>query len=227
METLETEKVSIVLHPIFGMETKERIQKKAHELFLRYGIRSVSMDDIAAQLGMSKKTIYQFFSEKDELVTAVMDDEVNYTQHKCEMCKNNARNAVEEIFLTLERMYEQFANLNPVVLYDAEKFHPKAFERFRKMKEVFLYEIVAHNIRRGIEEELYREDISVEVMSRYRVETMMIPFAMAASAPGKFNLIDLTRETMEHFLFGLSTSKGHKLIMKYKEEYKKKQHSKP
>ncbi|WP_164972718.1 TetR/AcrR family transcriptional regulator [Lacibacter luteus] len=213
--------------PIFGMETKERIQKKAHELFLRYGIRSVSMDDIAAQLGMSKKTIYQFFSEKDELVTAVMDDEVSYTQHKCESCKINARNAVEEIFLTLERMYEQFANLNPVVLYDAEKFHPKAFEKFRKMKEVFLYEVVAHNIRRGIEEELYREDISVEIMSRYRVETMMIPFAMAATTPGKFNLIDLTRETMEHFLFGLSTLKGHKLIMKYREDYKKKQQSKP
>lgn len=196
-------------------------------MFLRYGIRSVSMDDIATQLGMSKKTIYQFFSEKDELVTAVMDDEVNHTQHKCEMCKKNARNAVEEIFLTLERMYEQFANMNPVVLYDAEKFHPKAFEKFRKMKEEFLYQIVAHNIRRGIVEELYRADIDVDMMSSYRVETMMAPFAMAASAPGKFNLIDVSRETMEHFLFGLSTLKGHKLIMKYKEEYKKKQHSKP
>lgn len=209
------------------MEVKERIQKKAHELFMRYGIRSVSMDDIAAQLGMSKKTIYQYFSEKDELVIAVMDDEVNYTQHKCEQCKNNARNAVEEIFLTLERMYEQFANLNPVVLYDAEKFHPKAFELFRKMKDEFLYEIVAHNIRRGIEEELYRNDIQVDLMSRYRVEIMMAPFAMVASAPNKYNLLELTRETMEHFLFGLSTLKGHKLILKYKEEYKKKQQSKP
>ena len=209
------------------MEVKERIQKKAHELFLRYGIRSISMDDIAAQLGMSKKTIYQFFSEKDELVNAVMSEEVRYTQHECELWTTHARNAVDDIFLTLQRLYEQFSNLNPMVLYDAEKFHPKAFETFRKMKEEFLLEVVAHNLRRGIEEELYRADINVEMMSRYRVETMMVPFAMAANAPAKFHLVDVSRETMEHFLYGLSTLKGHKLISKYREEYQKKQHSKP
>lgn len=195
-------------------------------MFLRYGIRSVSMDDIATQLGMSKKTIYQFFSEKDELVTAVMDEEVSFTQHNCEMCQVDARNAVDEIFLTLERVLEQFSNLNPMVLYDAEKFHPKAFEKFRKMKEEFLLQVVAHNIRRGIEEELYRDTINVDMMSRYRVETMMVPFAMAASAPGKYNLVDVSRETIEHFVFGLATQKGHKLIMKYKEEQQKKK-SKP
>lgn len=231
METLATNKVSIVLPlpmatGIVNMETKERIQKKAHELFLRYGIRSVSMDDIAAQLGMSKKTIYQFFSEKDELVTAVMDEEITFTQHKCELCQVDARNAVDEIFLTLERVLEQLSNLNPMVLYDAEKFHPKAFEKFRKMKEEFLLEVVAHNIRRGIEEELYRDTINVDMMSRYRVETMMVPFAMAAAAPGKYNLVDVSRETIEHFVFGLATLKGHKLIMKYKEEQQKRK-SKP
>ena len=93
------------------------------------------------------------------------------------------------------------------------------------MKEEFLLQVVAHNIRRGIKEELYRDDINVETMSRYRVETMMVPFAMAAAAPSKYNLADVTRETMEHFLFGLSTLKGHKLIIKYKEEQlKKKMH---
>ena len=194
-------------------------------MFLRYGIRSVSMDDIASQLGMSKKTIYQFFSDKDELVNAVMNEEVTQTQHDCEFCKKNAINAVDEIFLTLEQLYAQLSQLNPMVLYDAEKFHPRAFEIFRKMKEEFLLQVVAHNIRRGIKEELYRDDINVETMSRYRVETMMVPFAMAAAAPSKYNLADVTRETMEHFLFGLSTLKGHKLIIKYKEEQlKKKMH---
>lgn len=191
-------------------------------MFLRYGIRSISMDDIASQLGMSKKTIYQFFSDKDELVNAVMNEEVTQTQHDCEFCKKNAINAIDEIFLTMEQLYVQLSQLNPMVLYDAEKFHPRAFEMFRKMKEEFLLQVVAHNIRRGIKEELYRDDINVETMSRYRVETMMVPFAMAASAPGKYNLADVTRETMLHFLFGLSTLKGHKLIIKYKEEQLKK-----
>lgn len=189
---------------------------------MRYGIRSISMDDIATHLGMSKKTIYQFFSEKDELVLAAMDDEVTRTRHDCEFCKKNAKDAIDEIFLTMENVFDQFSQLNPMVLYDAEKFHPRAFETFRKMKEEYLLQVIALNLRRGIKEELYREDINVETMSRFRVETMMVPFAMAASSPTKFNLIDVTRETMEHFLFGLATLKGYKLIIKYKEEQLKK-----
>jgi TetR/AcrR family transcriptional regulator, cholesterol catabolism regulator len=205
------------------MEVKERIQRKAHELFMRYGVRSVSMDDIATQLGMSKKTIYQSFTDKDELVDAVMDGEVAQTHVDCEFCKKNATDAIDEIFLTMEQIHEQFSQLNPMVLYDVEKFHPHAFEKFRQMKEEYFLQLAAHNLKRGIKEELYRDDINIETMSRYRVETMMIPFAMAASAPTKFNLATVVQEIMEHFLFGLATLKGHKLILKYKEQRSKKQ----
>lgn len=204
------------------METKERIQKKAHELFMQYGIRSVSMDDIASQLGISKKTIYQFFSDKNEMVDAVMDEEVNKTHHDCEFCRRQAKDAIDEIFLTMEQIHEQFSHLNPMVLYDMEKFHPSAFEKFRRMKEDFLLQIIVQNMKRGIKEELFRDDINIEMMSRYRVETMMVPFAMAASAPTKYNLADVAKETMEHFLYGLTTLKGHKLINKYKEDQLKK-----
>jgi TetR/AcrR family transcriptional regulator, cholesterol catabolism regulator len=204
------------------METKKRIQEKAHEMFMRYGIRSVSMDDIATQLGMSKKTIYQYYADKDELVNAVMDDEVHQTHMDCDFCKKNARDAVDEIFLTMEQIHEQFSQINPIVLYDVEKFHPVAYSKFKKMKEEYLQQVVAQNMKRGIKEDLYRADLNVETMSRYRVETMMVPFAMAASAPTKFNLASVTQETMEHFLFGLATLKGYKLIVKYKEEQIKK-----
>ena len=209
------------------METKSRIQEKAHELFMRYGVRSVSMDDIASNLGMSKKTIYQYFADKDELVDAVMDDEVNQTHTDCDFCKKNAKDAIDEIFLTMEQIQEQFSQLNPMVLYDIEKFHPHAFVKFKKMKDEYLQQVVAANIKRGIKEELYRADINVEMMSKYRVETMMISFSMAAQAPAKYNLAVVAQETMEHFLYGLATLKGYKLITKYKEdEIKKKSYEK-
>ena len=74
METLVTLKVSLVLRPIMTeIDTRERIKQKAHDLFMQYGLRSVSMDDIANSLGMSKKTIYQYFADKDELVDAVVE----------------------------------------------------------------------------------------------------------------------------------------------------------
>jgi len=185
---------------------------------MQYGLRSVSMDDIAAALGISKKTIYQFFSDKDELVDAVVDDELRQTQHDCIFCKTNALNAVEEMFLTMEQIHEQFRNMNPMVLYDLQKFHPTAYEKFRKHKNEFLFKMIRQNIERGMKEGLYRPEINLDVITKYRLEAMMIPFNISVFPPGKYNLADVTQETMELFLYGLTTLKGYKLILKYKKQ---------
>ncbi len=204
------------------MEIRERIKVRADELFMRYGIRSVSMDDIATHLGMSKKTIYQYFADKDELVDAVVEDDIRNMQKDCSFCNDVSRDAVDEIFLTMEQILEQFRNMNPMVLYDLEKFHFASFQKFLRHKNDFLMKIISQNIERGIKEELYRPEVNVDVMSRFRLESMMIPFNISLFPPKKFNLVDVTREIIEHFVYGLATLKGHKLIQKYKHEYLKK-----
>lgn len=204
------------------METRERIQVKANELFMRYGIRSVSMDDIAAQLGISKKTIYQFFADKDELVDAVVDDEVNGMQKDCSRVGNDARDAVDEIFLTMEQIVEQLRNMNPMVLYDLEKFHFRSYQKFLKHKHEFLGKIIANNIERGIAEELYRTELNIDIISKFRLETMLLAFNMDLFPARKYNPADVAKEIMEHYVYGLATMKGHKLIQKYKQEYIKK-----
>lgn len=204
------------------MDIKERISGKAHELFMRFGFRSVSMDDIANHLGMSKKTLYQYFTDKDALVDAVLDREVCDTETDCKTMQLDADNAVHELLLTMDEIHEQFSNMNPMVLYDLEKFHPKAWQKFLKHKNQFLYKIIKDNIERGINEELYRPEINVDVMSRFRLESMMVMFNVDVFPPNKYNLGTVTQETMEHYLYGLANLKGHKLIIKYKEERLKK-----
>lgn len=203
------------------MEQKERIQAKADELFMRYGIRSVSMDDIAAELAMSKKTLYQFFADKDELVDAVVDKELKRGQCDCIDCRTNSKDAVEEIFITMEQIAEQFRNMNPMVLFDLEKFHATAYQKFLKHKNEFLMDVIRKNIERGIQEELFRPEINVDVLSRFRLESMMIAFNMSVFPPRKYHLAEVTQEIIEHYLYGLATLKGHKLILKYKEQRKK------
>jgi AcrR family transcriptional regulator len=204
------------------MEVKDRIRVKADELFMKYGIRSVSMDDIASQLGISKKTIYQFFADKDELVDAVVHADVQEMQTDCSNCTRSAKDAVHEIFITMERIVDQFQNMNPMVLYDLEKFHETAYRKFMEHKHKFLFQIIKNNIEWGIKEELYRPELNVDVMSKYRLESMMLPFNMTLFPPAKYNLADVTREIIEHYVYGLATLKGHKLIQKYKQERQKK-----
>ena len=204
------------------METADRIKQKAHDLVMQYGIRSVSMDDIATALGISKKTIYQYFADKDELVEAVIKDKIEFNQSHCLKDKDNAKDAVHEVFLAIEMMQEMFANMNPSIISDMEKFHPGAYAIFHKHKYNFLYKVLKENIARGVAEELYRPDMDAEILIKARLETMLLPFNQQVYPQNKFRLVDVEIALTEHFLFGLAASKGHKLILKYQQERIKK-----
>ncbi len=223
METLVTLKVSVVLWPFMtDMDTAVRIKQKAHELVMQYGIRSVSMDDIAGALGISKKTIYQYFADKDELVEAVIKDSIEDSQNCCLHDKAIAKDAIHEVFLAMEMMQEMFEEMNPSIIYDMEKFHPKAYAVFHQHKYNFLYQVLKDNLTRGIQEEIYRADINIEVLIKARLETMMLAFNQQIFPKNKFSLVEVEIHLTEHFLFGLASLKGHKLILKYQQDRTKK-----
>lgn len=203
------------------MEPKERISVKAEELFMQFGIRSVSMDDIAHSLGMSKKTLYQYYADKDELVNAMIRSHIQQMQTDCEGCREQANDAIHEIFITMERIVDELSNMNPMVLYDLEKFHYKAFQHFKEHKDKYLVKIVRNNIEWGISQGLYREDVNVDVMSKFRLESMMLPFNVSVFPPGKYNLATISEMIIENFIYGLATIKGHQLIQQYNEQRKK------
>ena len=197
---------------------KDRIKQKANDLFMQYGVRSITMDEIALQMGVSKKTIYHYYADKDELVDAVMVDIINYNQGCCLKDRENAKDAIHEVFLAIEMMQEMFQNMNPSILFELEKYYPKAFEKFKEHKYSFLYKVLKENIERGIAEELYRGEIDIEILIKVRLETMMMPFNQQVFPKNKYSLIKVETELTTHFLFGLATVKGYKLITKYQQD---------
>lgn len=200
------------------MEAKDRILEKAHELFNRYGIRSVSMDDIAAQLGMSKKTLYQYYTDKDELVNAVFSSILEDNKSKCNYCQQQGDNAIHEVFLSFDMVQEMLSNMNPAVLFDMQKYHPSAFKKFQDYRNNFLYRIIKQNLEDGIKQELYREDIDTDILTRYRLHSIMLSFDPEIFPSNKTNLVHIEFVLLEHFLWGIATGKGQKLIIKYKQQ---------
>lgn len=199
-------------------EHKDRIKEQARSLFTRYGIRSVSMDDIASSLGISKKTIYNSFSDKDELVMDIIDGEIEKMKMDCEYSVKGSENAIQEIFMTMDRIQAHQKQMNPTVVYDLQKFHYKAFSKLMVYNNNFLLEVIRQNLIRGIKEELYRADINIELMAKYRLETVMVPFNTDLYPQDQFNLTEVTLAIQEHFIYGLATQKGFSLIEKYKQE---------
>jgi AcrR family transcriptional regulator len=200
---------------------EQRIVEKAQELFFRYGLKSVTMDDIASNLGASKKTIYQYFKDKDHLVDAVVQREIEQDMHECTSIACSCDNAVQEVFRGFDMMQEMLTTMNPAIIFEMQKYHPEAYKKMNAHKNKFFVNIMKENLKKGIEEGNYRENLNIEVIARYRIESIFLGFNPDVFMQGKYTLLQVEMELMEHFLFGICTTKGQKLIHKYKQQREK------
>lgn len=199
------------------MEPKDRILQSTLELFFRYGIKSVTMDDIARHLAMSKKTIYQYFRDKDEVVHTLMQRELQRDMNDFTDIARTASNVVEEVFNHMKKMQQMFQNINPNIFYDLRKYHPKTWELFHRFRTDFVIGQVVDALNKGKSQGLVREDIDAEMIARLRVEEIDMGFNPSVFPPDKFRILDVQLAMTEHFLYGICTLKGHKLINKYKQ----------
>lgn len=197
---------------------ENRITQKAKELFFRYGLKSVTMDDIAAALGISKKTIYQYYDNKNSLVNAVVQHQINLSASECDLHNEQCDNAVHGMFLAMDMMQEMLTAVNPSLFFDMQKYHPEAFRKFSEHKSKFLYTVIRQNIERGQEEGLYRPDVNADILSKFRIESVFLALNTDLFAPDKYSLLQVELAIMENFLYGITTTKAHKQIMKYKKQ---------
>ncbi|MSQ39064.1 MAG: TetR/AcrR family transcriptional regulator [Chitinophagaceae bacterium] len=195
---------------------QDRILNKARELMFQTGVKHVTMDDLATQLGISKKTIYQYFKDKDALVGSVVEFELANHALLCNQSTQAADNAVHEIFLLMSVIQEMFNRMNPLALFEIEKYYPLAFDKIKKHKDDIIFSMISSNLEKGIAEGLYRKDVDITILSKYRLETSLIPFNIHVFHPSKFDLLKVNLQIIEHFVYGVATLEGHKLMDAYK-----------
>ncbi|MBS1636559.1 MAG: TetR/AcrR family transcriptional regulator [Bacteroidetes bacterium] len=199
------------------MSTEEKILKGAEELFFKYGVRSVTMDDIARHLGMSKKTIYQYYKEKDEVVHKLMQAHIREDERMCINGYERANNVVEEVFNVMQNITEIFSKVNPLLFYELQKYYPQSWKLIKHFKEDFILGMVEKSIEKGKRDGYVRPDVNTRILSRLRMEEIELTFNAAVYPADKFSIVEVQLTLAEHFLYGICTFKGHKLINKYKQ----------
>jgi hypothetical protein len=199
------------------MEPKDRILLGAEELFFKFGIKSITMDDIAKHLAISKKTIYQFFSDKNELVETLMTLKLNEDECQFQEIHTESANMIDEFFSMMKHISEMFSKTNPNIFYDLQKYHPKAWSLFKKFKQDCMASMIETSIERGKKEGLVRNDINSKALAIMRIEQVEMGMNPSVFPPDKFKIVDIQLAMLDHFLYGICTLKGHKLINKYKE----------
>lgn len=185
-------------------------------MFFRHGIRTITMDDIATNLGISKKTIYLYYRDKGELVKSFTEGELKLQEKDMYLIRQQSNDPLEEMLLMMDHVGKFFHRVNPAVFYDLQKYHPTSWDSFKAFKEKVMVGFIEDNLKRGILGGLYRKELKVKVLARLRIEEVEMAFNPLTFTPDKFKLPEVHLSLIDHFLHGIVTLKGFKLIDKYK-----------
>lgn len=198
--------------------TKEKIIVESIELFMNYGVRSVTMDDIAKHLGMSKKTIYQHFKDKEDIVIQATAMAFEEEERKFNEIEATAKNAVEQLYMLTVCLRDRIKlNTNSSILYDLKKYYPRAWEKYRKYKHDVIYDSVMRNLKLGMTEGLFRININPEVLAHLRIGEVELSFNKEFFPEEKFNLVEIHSQLFDHFTYGILSEEGIKLYETYKQ----------
>ncbi|GAA3986061.1 TetR/AcrR family transcriptional regulator [Mucilaginibacter dorajii] len=197
-------------------QTLERIIQGGEDLFLQAGIKSVTMDDIAKHLGMSKKTIYQFFKDKNELVLALVKKKLKEDEDQMLEFMSRSTNVIEEMINMTKCSEEMFSRINPIVIHDMQKYHPEAWKEFQNFKSDVLVSTLEELLTKGIKQGYIRPEIDVKIIARMRVNTVELGFNTSLFPVAEFNTWKIQVQFLDHFNYGICTLKGYKLLNQYR-----------
>lgn len=186
----------------------------AETLFRRYGLRSVTMDDIARELGISKKTLYQHFENKGDLIEQVIRRSIECERELIEQIVQSAGNALEEMVFLARFVIRQLRELPPTLMYDLQKYYREAWNMLRELHFGYIQQVIENNLRRGMEEGIYREDIEPAIIARLYVIKVNNIVDEELFPLSEYDREMLFRQNIHYHIRGIVSAKGGRMFEK-------------
>ncbi|GLU43037.1 TetR/AcrR family transcriptional regulator [Allomuricauda sp. NBRC 101325] len=191
---------------------KDKIIEKASEMFLNLGFKSVTMDDLANEMGISKKTIYSHFKNKTELV-----EQTTMTMSQFITCGINdiievQKNPIEELYEIKKFVMLHMKDEKSSPLYQLQKYYPKIYKSLMEIQFECTNKCVSENVRRGMDLEIYRANLNPEFVSRIYFSGVMTIKNTQLFPTEKFSQHQLMDNYLEYHLRGIVTPKGRKIL---------------
>lgn len=197
------------------MVVRERILETALRMFRTYGVKGVTMFDIARDCGISKKTVYEHFVDKqaliDEGMQQLLSNHINYFTE----CLQTTDNAIEEMVRNMKYVTNMAKTMNPVMLHEIQKYHPDTWKSIQRFKEDGILYNIKENLKRGMTEGLYRQNLHIDIVARMRQLQLEAAFDPIQYPADQFEMHVVMEQITAHFILGIATIKGHKLANQY------------
>jgi len=188
------------------------ILKRVRSLYRKYGIRSVTMDDVSRELGISKKTLYQYVHDKDELVKKVVELEISSQHtHLIESCRENL-NAIEELAEIANCISYMLKEYSAVTEYDLRKYYPDLYVRLRELRRERILKFIQDNLFKGKNEGLYRESLNIEIMAKLSLSHIDSMFESEIISITEFLEQKFFLEYFNYHLRGIVNDKGLRIL---------------
>ncbi|MDR1368604.1 MAG: TetR/AcrR family transcriptional regulator [Dysgonamonadaceae bacterium] len=206
------------------MELRERIVEEASGLFFHRGIKSITMNDIATHMSISKRTLYEVFKDKEELLDECL--EKSMAKGDCEMKTviGNTHNVIEALMSVYAKLLTEMHQTNKSVVYDLKKYHPKLYKKIESKQKTGIGKIVPF-LEKGVEQGLIENDVNFEILSWILKSQFKILLEGDFFPTDKYPIEEFIRAIILNFTRGIATPKGDKmiteLIRKFDEERKR------
>ncbi len=177
------------------------------------------MDDIARELSISKKTIYHFFKDKNEMVYLISERFLQVQKNKFDRIKEESKDPIELLYGGTLHAREIFEKINPYILFDIRKYYKDAWRLYLDFEKHVMFGSLVVTLQEGIEKGLFRADIDVQILATLRMEEIKLAFDKDVFPSESFNFKEVQYQILDHFFYGIMTEKGYALLNKYKENY--------
>lgn len=200
------------------MKKEIDIFDKVNLLFMRYGIKSVTMDDVSRHLGISKKTLYQYVDNKSDLINKAMRQHLEQEKEAVAEIQKKSTDPIQEMLEIARFVAAMLRQVNPATVYDLQKYYSKSWELMRSLHEEYVYGVIRENIQKGIESGIYRDNLHPDIIARFYVgkSTMLVDERLFPSR--EYNREELFLEFINYHIHGIASQKGLDLLAKHLKE---------
>lgn len=198
------------------MDTRERILQTSMTLFIKYGIRSITMDRIAEELGISKRTIYELFHDKDDLLLQAIRNFAGEKKKESAKMIRESDNVIEIIFKFAAAQSGQMREINPQFVHDLRKHHPKVFRILSDRNDLRDYSLTRNFLESGIKQGIFTGTMDIDLVNHFLHLLLNLFGPEADPRIQKFAHRDIFNNIFLAYIRGISTEKGIQLIDQYK-----------
>lgn len=195
------------------MSTEQKILLKTQQLFFRLGIKSVTMDDIAQELGMSKKTLYKYVDNKSDLVYKVLQNHILGEDKFIAELKSSELNGIDVIVEIIKHVIKSMSNMPLSALHDLQKYYPESWALLEDFKSCSIVETMENILIKGKKEGLFRKEIEEDLIAKFyiiSIDGIMNPFNFTSDK--NYDFKDIYIEYIIYHLHGIVSDEGHEYL---------------